>query len=113
MLIIECPHCGPRMETEFHYGGQADIAYPADAAELTDAEWGRFLFYRDNPRGQFRERWVHTAGCRRWLTITRDTLSNEFTTAPEAVGTSGTENAREDDRSPRGVAHSPRKEDQP
>ncbi|HLS32032.1 MAG TPA: sarcosine oxidase subunit delta, partial [Brevibacterium sp.] len=22
MLLIDCPHCGPRDEVEFHYGGQ-------------------------------------------------------------------------------------------
>lgn len=84
MLIIDCPHCGPRMETEFHYGGQADVAYPADAANLPDADWAQFLFYRDNPRGDFAERWVHTAGCRKWLTVTRNTVTNEFTSTPRA-----------------------------
>ena len=28
MQLIACPWCGPREETEFHYGGQAHIAYP-------------------------------------------------------------------------------------
>jgi len=28
MLLIDCPHCGPRDEIEFRYGGQAGIAYP-------------------------------------------------------------------------------------
>ena len=30
MMLIPCPWCGPRDETEFHYGGQAHVAYPAD-----------------------------------------------------------------------------------
>ena len=25
MLLISCPNCGPRDETEFHYGGQAHV----------------------------------------------------------------------------------------
>ena len=33
---------------------------------------------RDNPKGPFRERWVHSAGCRRWFEATRDTLTHEF-----------------------------------
>ncbi|MEJ7696926.1 MAG: sarcosine oxidase subunit beta family protein [Candidatus Limnocylindrales bacterium] len=78
MLLIPCPHCGPRDETEFKYGGQAGIAYPADPDALTDAEWLDYLFLRDNPKGPWRERWVHTAGCRRWFDVTRDTLTNEF-----------------------------------
>jgi sarcosine oxidase subunit delta len=76
MLLIPCPYCGPRDETEFKYGGQAAIAYPTDADALSDAEWVEYLFLRDNPKGSFRERWVHTAGCRRWFDITRDTFTN-------------------------------------
>ena len=32
MQLIACPWCGPREETEFHYGGQAHIAYPTGSA---------------------------------------------------------------------------------
>ena len=73
MLLIRCPYCGPRDEVEFRYGGQADLAYPADADALTDAAWADYLFMRDNPRGWFRERWNHAAGCRRWFNAVRDT----------------------------------------
>ncbi|MDN5877601.1 MAG: sarcosine oxidase subunit delta, partial [Brevibacterium sp.] len=55
MLLIDCPHCGPRDETEFHYGGQAHVAYPADPHALSDREWAEFLFYRDNDRGLYAE----------------------------------------------------------
>ena len=51
MLLIRCPWCGARDETEFRYGGQAHLAYPADPEALTDAEWADFLFMRDNPKG--------------------------------------------------------------
>ncbi|MEO3813344.1 sarcosine oxidase subunit delta [Sphaerisporangium sp. B11E5] len=78
MLLIPCPWCGPRDETEFTYGGQAGVAHPADPSGLTDEEWSRYLFYRDNPRGPFHERWSHAAGCRRWFTVTRDTVTNEI-----------------------------------
>jgi heterotetrameric sarcosine oxidase delta subunit len=78
MLSIPCPWCGERDETEFAYGGQAGIAYPADPAALTDDEWAAFLFVRDNPKGPFRERWVHTHGCRRWFDLERDTATNAF-----------------------------------
>jgi heterotetrameric sarcosine oxidase delta subunit len=78
MLLIPCPWCGPRDESEFRYGGQAGVAYPADPWTLTDAEWAAYLFVRDNPKGRFTERWVHTAGCRRWFALTRDTTTYEF-----------------------------------
>ena len=78
MLLIRCPWCGPRDEVEFRYGGQADVAYPGDPEQLSDREWSRYLFYRANPRGASRERWVHQHGCRRWFTAVRDTVSHEF-----------------------------------
>jgi heterotetrameric sarcosine oxidase delta subunit len=76
MLLIPCPHCGPRDEEEFHYGGQAGVTYPPDPEAQSDEEWGRFLYVRDNPRGPFAERWCHRAGCRRWFTVERDTFTN-------------------------------------
>lgn len=85
MLLIPCPHCGPRNETEFDYGGQAGVAYPVDPDSLSDAEWVEYLFLRDNPRGRWRERWVHSAGCRRWFDIERDTFTNEFGPAARPV----------------------------
>ena len=78
MLLIPCPHCGPRNETEFKYGGQAGIAYPADPDALTDAEWVEYLFLRDNPKGLVLERWVHTHGCRRWFNAARHTVTHEI-----------------------------------
>ena len=44
MLLIECPWCGPRAETEFSYGGEAGIVRPADPDTLSDAEWADYLF---------------------------------------------------------------------
>ena len=78
MLLITCPWCGDREETEFGYGGQAHVAYPAQPEDLTDEEWAQYLFFRENPKGPFAERWVHSAGCRRWFNAVRDTVSNEF-----------------------------------
>jgi len=67
MQLIECPWCGPREETEFHYGGQAHVAYPEGPAALTDEQWAHYVFFRANPKGKFAERWVHSAGCPRWF----------------------------------------------
>jgi heterotetrameric sarcosine oxidase delta subunit len=78
VLSIPCPWCGPRDETEFRYGGQAQVAYPPDPLACTDEEWASYLFLRDNPRGWFAERWVHTAGCRRWFDLVRHTVTNEL-----------------------------------
>ncbi|MFJ9722413.1 sarcosine oxidase subunit delta family protein [Streptomyces sp. NPDC101209] len=77
MLLISCPWCGPRDESEFHYGGQAHVPYPQDPSALTDEEWARYLFFRTNPKGPFAERWSHATGCRRWFNAVRDTATNE------------------------------------
>lgn len=78
MLLFSCPNCGPRNETEFHYGGQAHVAYPETPDQLSNREWAEYLFYRENTKGLFAERWVHTAGCRKWFNMLRDTVSYEI-----------------------------------
>ena len=78
MLLIPCPWCGPRDEIEFHYGGEAHIARPAEPAALDDTTWADYLFMRRNPKGPFAERWVHNAGCRRWFNLLRDTATHRI-----------------------------------
>lgn len=78
MLSIPCPWCGPRDEGEFRYGGQADVAYPKDPSAVDNRAWATYLFYRDNPKGWFVERWMHHAGCRRWCTVVRHTVTYEI-----------------------------------
>lgn len=78
MLLIECPYCGSRAETEFSYGGEAGISRPADPYALTDTEWADYLFMRKNPRGAHKELWNHSAGCRRWFEVERDTVTYQI-----------------------------------
>lgn len=78
MLIIPCPHCGPRPELEFRYGGQAHIARPADPAALSDSAWAAFLYERDNERGIHAERWRHIHGCARFFNVLRNTATDEI-----------------------------------
>lgn len=77
MQLIRCPWCGPREESEFHYGGAAHVAYPDDPQALTDEQWARYVFFRDNPKGPFAERWCHSASCRRWFNMVRDTSTHQ------------------------------------
>ncbi len=77
MLQLTCPWCGPRDETEYHYGGQAHVPYPENPGDLSDREWAEYLFFRDNPKGPFAERWSHSVGCRRWFNVVRDTATYE------------------------------------
>jgi len=79
MLYIYCPHCGEyREEEEFHPRGQAHIARPASPDACSDEEWGTFLYFRKNPRGMHNELWVHSAGCRKFFNLTRDTQTYEI-----------------------------------
>ena len=78
MLLIPCPYCGERDESEFGYGGEAHIARPKQPDELGDAEWADYLFMRSNVKGVFLERWCHSHGCRRWFNLARDTVSYDI-----------------------------------
>jgi sarcosine oxidase subunit delta len=86
MLLIACPWCGPRDEIEFRCGGESHIARPGP--EVSDQVWAEYLFYRANPKGAHRERWLHAAGCRRWFNLVRDTVTHEIT-AVYRMGESG------------------------
>jgi sarcosine oxidase subunit delta len=76
MLLIPCPWCGVRPENEFHYGGEAHIARPANPAAADDAAWTEFLYMRSNPKGRHAERWRHIHGCGRFFNCVRDTASD-------------------------------------
>jgi sarcosine oxidase, subunit delta len=74
-MLLSCPYCGPRDESEFVCGGTTHIARPPLTA--SDGEWGEYLFFRDNPRGVHRERWRHAFGCGQWFNVARHTVTHE------------------------------------
>ncbi len=74
MLLVPCPHCGPRPEIEFTYGGQAGLKREGGS----DSEWTDLLYFRANPRGLHEERWRHTMGCGRFFNVTRNTVTDQF-----------------------------------
>lgn len=81
MLVIPCPHCGPRDHTEFTYGGDAAVRRPDTSAAVSDDGWVSYLYLRDDPAGPHREHWHHTLGCRIWLEVERDTTTNAVISA--------------------------------
>ena len=81
MLLIPCPYCGPRDYTEFTYGGDANVRRPADPDALTDEQWAQYVYLRDNPRGLHDELWQHSAGCRRWIAVRRNTYTHDVIAA--------------------------------
>ena len=74
-LRISCPNCGERSYTEFSFGGE--VRPLARERESLDEDFER-VWLRENVAGVQRERWFHYAGCRRWLTVERDTVTNEI-----------------------------------
>jgi len=78
MLLIECPWCGARDESEFSYAGEAHIARPLETEKLSDEAWADYLFMRKNPKGLHREQWLHAAGCRRYFNLERDTATYQI-----------------------------------
>jgi len=83
---IRCPNCGSRPCSEFSYNGEvrplADPAAPA--TEEIDRLW-----LRRNVAGVQRERWFHAAGCRRFVTLSRDTRTNAIVAQPGAPDPAG------------------------
>ena len=78
MLLIPCPYCGERAESEFSYGGEAHNMRPENPDEISDAAWADYVFMDSNTKGTYCERWVHAQGCRRWFNVVRDTLTMEI-----------------------------------
>jgi heterotetrameric sarcosine oxidase delta subunit len=77
MLLLPCPYCGARDQSEFAYGGEAHIARPEKPETLSDEEWAEFVFMRTNTKGPLAERWNHASGCRRWFNLIRDTATDK------------------------------------
>ena len=76
MIRIPCPWCGPRNATEFHHRGEANPRPDASAAD--EESWRRYLYFRRNSNGWVDESWYHAAGCRRVISLRRNTTTNEI-----------------------------------
>ncbi|MEO5766156.1 MAG: sarcosine oxidase subunit delta [Casimicrobiaceae bacterium] len=74
MLLIPCPHCGPRSQIEFTYGGDATVVRPD--GDAPPGAWFDSVYLRANPCGPHDELWLHSAGCRTWFKLRRDTRTH-------------------------------------
>jgi len=74
MLRIPCPFCGFRDHSEFSYGGDASVEYPA--LDAPESEWVEAVFQRENLDGVQFETWQHIQGCRMWIVVERDTRTH-------------------------------------
>ena len=71
MHELDCPRCGHRPLEEFVFGGERRAVPP----HITDPDERDFdeVWIFENPIGPTTERWFHASGCRRWVTVRRDT----------------------------------------
>ena len=74
MHTLECPRCGRRPIDEFTFGGERRST-PDWLTDPDERDYDEVWIF-DNPAGPTTERWFHTAGCRRWLTVRRDTVTD-------------------------------------
>jgi len=72
-LRLPCPHCGERPLEEFLHGEIVRVPESIQDPEACDLDRA---FMRDNPEGPVEERWFHADGCRRWMTLWRDTSTD-------------------------------------
>ena len=79
MLLVPCPHCGPRNADELRYLGEPS-ARP-DPNDTTPERWRRYLYMRRNEAGWRTERWYCRSGCRRFFLLERNTVTNEMRAA--------------------------------
>ncbi len=74
-MLIVCTCCGPRDFSEYTYFGDATVVRPPlDGAAQA---WFAAVYQRRNPRGAHAEFWQHSAGCRSFLRVVRNTLTHE------------------------------------
>jgi heterotetrameric sarcosine oxidase delta subunit len=74
-MRIICPYCGERDAEEFSIQGETagPRPTPTDFGDTDLEAFHAYVHLRANEFGPTREYWYHAAGCRRWLTVTRDT----------------------------------------
>lgn len=83
MIRINCPYCGERNEDEFVYGGDVEHRRPPNPASLSDAEWCDYIYTVPNTKGWANEFWWHVRGCGRWITVQRNSETNEVRSVPQ------------------------------
>ena len=79
-MMIDCPFCGRRSVQEFRFRGEASVQRPSSDAfgDHSEQDFVDYVYFRDNLAGAQEEHCFHAYGCRRWLTITRDTRTHDI-----------------------------------
>jgi len=83
MLLIPCPHCGERDESEFDYGGRA-LALPA--LDASGDEWHQALHLGNDSEDCVDEYWYHAGGCECWIRLRRSLSNHAFVEPGSSTG---------------------------
>jgi sarcosine oxidase subunit delta len=82
MKILNCPLNGPRNISEFVWGGEVrEMPNPSD---LSDRDWGAWVFLENNTAGVIREWWCHVPTSF-WFIAERNTVTDEIVKTYPAV----------------------------
>lgn len=76
MLLVDCPNCGSRNALEFTYWSEGTPKGRPSGDDIV--EWRRYLYFHANGSGWTRERWLHVAGCGRFVELERHRTTNEL-----------------------------------
>ena len=82
MLLIPCPNCGARDESEFDYGGRA-ISYPK--LNALPADWHQALHLHEATGDEIDEFWFHASGCECWIKVTRNLVTHRISTVKKST----------------------------
>jgi heterotetrameric sarcosine oxidase delta subunit len=76
MILVPCPHCGPRNASELRWCGE--VKSRPDSSCATPEQWRDYLYLKANGAGWIAETWYHRDGCGRYFRTERHTLTNEI-----------------------------------
>ncbi len=79
MQQFTCPFCGPRDETEFHFGADAGKLRP-EGADVSAEVWADYLYGTENRKGETLEIWMHLI-CGEFFKLRRDTVTHRVLAA--------------------------------
>ncbi len=89
MLLVPCPHCGPRNSADLTLVGET--APRPDPSDVTPAAWRAYLYLEENPVGWTRETWYCRLGCGRFFVAERHRSENRFRNPPLSGSTAPAE----------------------
>lgn len=76
MIIVPCPWCGERNSMEFRSIGESKKRPNVNSTSAE--EWRDYLYTKSNLAGWVAETWYHRAGCHRYFSVERHTVTNDI-----------------------------------